>query len=146
MVIVEVGRQDPSQVARVQDNDMIEAFPPDRSDDALDIGVLPRRSWRRRHLDDAHRLQPIAEDRPIGRVAVANQVSRRGFPRKRFHKLLPEPGRRRMRRDVEVNHPAPLMARHDEGMEHSKGSGRDDEQIDRGESVRMVGEEGPLGL
>ncbi len=41
-VIVEVGRQDPSQVTRVQDNDMIEAFPPDRSDDALDIGVLPR--------------------------------------------------------------------------------------------------------
>ena len=42
MVIVEVGRQDPSQVMRVQDNDMIEAFPPDRSYDALDIGVLPR--------------------------------------------------------------------------------------------------------
>ncbi len=133
-------------MTRVQDNDMIEALPPDRSDDALDIGVLPRRSRRRWHVDDIHRLQPIAEDRPIGRVAIADQVSRRGFPRKRFHKLLPEPGRRRMGRDVEVNYPASFMAQHDEGMEQSKGSGRDDEQVDRGESVRMAGEEGPPGL
>ena len=42
VVIVEVGRQDPSQLTRVQDNDMIETFPLDRSDDALDIGILPR--------------------------------------------------------------------------------------------------------
>ena len=31
-----------------------------------------------------------------------------------------------MGRDVEVNHPAPFMAQHDEGIEHSKGSGRDE--------------------
>ncbi len=42
VVIVEVGRQDPPQVTRVHDDDMIKALPPDRSDDALDIGVLPR--------------------------------------------------------------------------------------------------------
>ena len=42
MVIVEIERQDPSQVTRVQYNDMIEAFPPDRSNDALDIRILPR--------------------------------------------------------------------------------------------------------
>jgi len=146
MVIVEVGRQDPTQVTRVQDNDMIEALPPDRSDDALNIGVLPRRSWRRRQVDGAHRFQPIAEDRSIGCVAISDQVSRRGFPRERLHKLLRQPGRRRMGGDVEVNHLAPFMAQHDECIEQSKGSGRDDEQIDRGETVRMVGEEGPPGL
>ncbi len=41
MVVVDVGRQDPLQVMRVQDNNVIEAFPPDRPDDALDIGILP---------------------------------------------------------------------------------------------------------
>ena len=129
---------------RVQDNDTIEAFPPDRSNDALDNGILP--SWRRRQIVDIHRLQPIAEDRPIGGVAITDQALRRGFPRKRFHKLLPEPGRCRMGRDVEMNDPAPFMAQHNEGIEHSKGSSRDDEQIDRGETVRMVGKEGPPGL
>ncbi len=53
MIIVEVGRQDPTQVTRVHDNDMIEALPPDRSNDALDIGVLPGRSWRRQHVDES---------------------------------------------------------------------------------------------
>ena len=51
-----------------------------------------------------------------------------------------------MGRDIEVNDPAPFMAQHDDGIEHSKGYGRDDEQIDRGETVRMVGEEGLSGL
>ncbi len=106
MVIVEVGRQDPTKVRRVQDNDMIEALPPDRSDDALDIGVLPRRSRRRWHVDDIHRLQPIAEDRPIGRVSIADQVLRRGIPRKRLDKLLPNP-KTKLKPIYSDNAPAP---------------------------------------
>ena len=51
-----------------------------------------------------------------------------------------------MGRDVEVNDPAPLLTQHDERMKHSKGSGRDDEQIDRNEIVTVVGEKGPPGL
>ena len=64
----------------------------------------------------------------------------------RLHKPMPKPGRRRMGGDVKVNHLAPIMAQYDEGIEQSKSSGWDDEQIDRGETVRMVGEEGPSAL
>jgi len=142
MIIVEVGRQDPTQVTSVQHNDMIEALPPDRSDDALDIGVLPGRSWCGQCLQYSHAIQARAKDRAERRVAIADQVSRRGFPRERLDKLLRQPIRRRLGGDVEVNNLAPFMAQHDEGIEHSKGSGRDDEQIDRGESVDVVGKEG----
>ncbi len=63
--------------------------------------------------------RPIAEDRSIGCVAIADKVSRRGFPRERLHKLMPRPGRRRIGGDVEVDHLAPFMAQHDDGIEQS---------------------------
>ena len=92
----------------IRHDHMIQTLPPDRSDDALDIGVLPRRSWRRRYFDDIHRRQTIAEYCSAGCVAIADQVSRRGVPRERLHELMPKPSRRRMGGNVEVNHLAPI--------------------------------------
>ena len=42
MVMVEIRCQDPPQVPFTRDDDVIEAFTPDRSDDAFRVGVLPR--------------------------------------------------------------------------------------------------------
>ena len=54
----------------------------DRTDDALDIGVLPRRPRCGDDLLDRHRLDTIAEGLPIRRVAVSQQKARRGVPGK----------------------------------------------------------------
>jgi hypothetical protein len=47
----------------VEDDDLIQALPPDRADHALDVSVLPRLAWRRDDLSDSHRIDPLAEDR-----------------------------------------------------------------------------------
>lgn len=44
VIVAEVGGKDPLQMPLVDHDDMIEAFSPDRSDQPLDIGVLPRAS------------------------------------------------------------------------------------------------------
>ena len=41
MVVIKVIAKNPLQMALVQDNDMIQTFSTDRSDNAFDIGVLP---------------------------------------------------------------------------------------------------------
>jgi len=36
--------------------------PGNRTNDSLDLGVLPWRAWRCNDFSDAHRLDPFAED------------------------------------------------------------------------------------
>jgi len=42
MVVVDVPRQNAAQMALVEDHDMIQTLATDRTDHALDVGVLPR--------------------------------------------------------------------------------------------------------
>ncbi len=64
----------------VQDDDVIQAFSPDRSDDSFGVGVLPRRSWRGQDLADVHGSQTIAEGYSIGAIAIPDEVSRGAVP------------------------------------------------------------------
>ena len=45
----------------IEDDDLIESFAADRTDDALDIGILPRRSRCSDDFLDRHRLDTITE-------------------------------------------------------------------------------------
>ena len=42
LVIVYIREEDAAQMALVEDDDLIQALPPDRADHALDVSVLPR--------------------------------------------------------------------------------------------------------
>ena len=53
-VVREVAGQDPSQVSFAQDENMIEAFPPDRTDQPFREGILPRAVWGGDDFLDAH--------------------------------------------------------------------------------------------
>ena len=117
VVIVQVGRQDPPKMALVQDDDVIQAFSPDRSDDSFGVGVLPRRSWRGQDFADVHGSQAIAEGCSIGAIAIPDEVSRGAVPWKRFRDLPRQPSRRGVLRYVEMNQPSPRVAQHDEGIE-----------------------------
>src|ERR1700687_681569 len=61
VVILKVGRQHTAQVTLTEDDDVIEALAAHRANDALDVGVLPRRARRRNDLLDSHHLKAIAE-------------------------------------------------------------------------------------
>ncbi len=60
VVILKVGRQHTAQVTLTEDDDVIEALAAHRANDALDVGVLPRRARCRNDLLDSHHLDAIA--------------------------------------------------------------------------------------
>ncbi len=74
-----------------QDDDVIEAFTPDRSDDAFRVRVLPRVSGGGENLVDPHSLKPRAEDGTVGPISIPDEVPRRGLPWKRLPDLLRDP-------------------------------------------------------
>jgi hypothetical protein len=41
IVIVDIGRKDAAQMGLAQDDDLIQAFPPDRADQSLGMPILP---------------------------------------------------------------------------------------------------------
>src|SRR5213593_990820 len=52
VVVIDVLRQDPPQMSFADHHDMVKAFPSDRANHTLRIGVLPRRAWRNNSLSD----------------------------------------------------------------------------------------------
>jgi hypothetical protein len=53
-MIGSVRPQDTAQVRFAEPNEVVEGFATDRSDEPLDVAVLPRRAWRRRVIADSH--------------------------------------------------------------------------------------------
>ena len=54
VVIVKVRRQHAAQMMLIEDDDVIQTFTADRTNDAFDVGVLPRRARRSNNLLDTH--------------------------------------------------------------------------------------------
>src|ERR671933_2361524 len=141
VIVGDVQCQDAPQLALIEDNDVIEAFAADRADHALDIRVLPGRSWRGDDLFDAHRLKALAEPRAIRGIAVAQQIAWRAVPRKGFRDLAGEPVRGGLARDTEVDDLAPIVTEHDEHIEELERDRRDDEHVNGSDAVHVVAQE-----
>jgi hypothetical protein len=88
MVIVEVRCEDAAQMALVEDDQVVQTLAAYRTDDPLDISILPGSARRSYDLDDAHRFDPSAEVCATRGVAIAQQIARSGVPRERFGYLL----------------------------------------------------------
>ena len=61
VIVREVAGQGAAQVLFAKDDDMIESFAPDRADEPLREGVLPRSVERGQDFTDAHALDAFAE-------------------------------------------------------------------------------------
>ena len=80
MVIVDIRRKDPPQVAFIENDDVIEALPSDRADHPLHEWVLPRRAWCRYDFLDVQGLDPGADYPPVCAVPATDHVVRRRIP------------------------------------------------------------------
>jgi hypothetical protein len=72
---------------------VIPALPAKRAEYPLDVGLLPGRRGRRKHLLDAHRLHLRNKVRPEDPIAIAQQIAQRGLPREGLAQLLSGPFR-----------------------------------------------------
>ena len=86
-VVIEIAIQDPAQSGAMANNDVIQAFAPNGTDQALRVGVLPRALGRRQDFVNAHPIRQVTELLSINAVAVAQQVPGGVIPREGFQKL-----------------------------------------------------------
>ena len=84
-----------------QDDEMIDTLAPDGSDQPFGKAILPRRSWCRRLVPDAHGTQSACRDGAVDPIPIANEIFRGIIPRKCLRYLTRNPFRRRVCRDVD---------------------------------------------
>src|SRR6266480_7900519 len=104
VIIRGILAQDPAQVRLTEYDQVVETFPSDRTDQSLDVWVLPRRSGSSRLVPNAHGAQPLHEDRTIRSVPVPNKITRCAVPGERLGDLARNPLRSRICRHPE-RHP-----------------------------------------
>ena len=93
--------------------------PPTRGpDQTFDIGILPRRPRGDLHLLDAQRLGSAGERDAVDRIAVAEELLRRGVPRERLDKLLGGPLGRGGVGDVDVEDASAVVREDHEDEQH----------------------------
>ena len=146
MVIVEIGIQNPLQVDLVQHDQVVEAFPANRSDDPLDVRILPGRLGRDRDFVDAQPLDAFAEVVAVDAVAVSDHVSRGFVEGEGLDDLLSRPPGRGIRGDVEVDHAATIVAEDDKAVEHAERGRRHGEEVDGDQVGDMVLQKRPPSL
>ena len=112
MIIVHEPLKVPVQASLVEHNQVIQALATNSADHTFHVSTLPWGTRRRQHLLDAHRLDLLLELLPKDPIAIAQQIPRRGVPRKGFSHLLRRPLRRGMCGDCKVQDAPALMRQH----------------------------------
>jgi hypothetical protein len=130
VIIGQVIRQQPPEMLRVEDEDMIGHVTADTANHPLHAGVLPRTPGGDEDFFDPHMAHPLSKSVPINAVPIAQQIPRGGLPRKSVHDLLSRPLDGGMLRDVHTHDPSPFMGEDDQDEEDPEPHGRDHKEIE----------------
>ena len=146
MIAINVFSKNPPQMPLVHDDDMVQTFPADRSDNTFAKWILP---WRARHRDNLLNTQavdPSLDPLTKNGIPIAQHVSWCGFERKSLHQLLGRPPSCGVRCNIEMHDVTTVMAEHDKHVENAKCSSRDREEINPDYTVGVVLEKRLPGL
>src|ERR1700730_5851432 len=91
IVIASVRFQNSAQMCLAQNNDVIQALAPDRSDQPLGKAVLTRRILCSGLVANAHGAQSACDDAAVDAVPIADEVARSLIPRKCLRHLTCNP-------------------------------------------------------
>src|ERR1700676_100958 len=100
-----------------EDNDVVQALAPDRSDQPCGKAVLPGRGWRGRLVPDVHGAQSACDDAAIDPIPIADEVTRSLIPRKCLGYLTCNPFCGRICCDVDPDEVSAVEQDDDEGIE-----------------------------
>ena len=109
IVIFHVTEQQVTEVAFAEYNDVVKAFPADRTDQPFSICVLPRGARRRRPIADAYRSESANKDLTIGPVPVTSELAGSLFPPACFRDLICDPFCGWMRCDTKPQNMSPAI-------------------------------------
>jgi len=131
MVILEIPREDPFQVALVENDDVIQTISADTANNSFHIRILPGASRCRDYLFNEEAPHAAAESLTIDGIAIPKQIARCGIPRKGLDHLLSHPLDRRVLRDIERDYLWTIVRKDHENLEHFEIDRWDHEKIDR---------------
>src|ERR1700726_1535048 len=146
VVITHVRQQDVTEVSLAEHNNVVKAFPSDRTDQPFSISILPRGARRCRSIADAYRSESADKDLTIGAVPVANEIAGSLFPPACFRNLVCDPFCGRMRCDAKPQNMSPAVPHDQQSIEQAKRDCRHDKQIHRRDAVGMIADKGSPAL
>src|ERR1700731_4707429 len=146
VVITHVRQQDVTEVALAKYNNVVKAFPSDRTDQPFGICVLPRGTRRCWSVADTYRSEPADKDLAIGPVPVANEIAGSLFPPACFRDLICDPFCGWMRCDAKPQNMSPTVPHDQQSIKQAKRDCRHDKQIHRRDAVGMIADKGSPAL
>src|SRR3984957_13652541 len=146
VIIFHVREQQVTEVAFAEYNDVVNAFPSDRTDQPFSISILPRGARRRWSVANAYRSESADKDLTIGPVSVTNEIARSLFPPACFRDLICDPFCRWMRCDAKPQNMSPAVPHDQQSIEQAKRDCRHDKQIHRRDAVGMIADKGSPAL
>ena len=108
------------QATLIEDDEMVQTFPPDRANEALAIGILPRGMGSGEHLVNPHGMGSCRERLAIDSVAIAQQVAWRTIPGEGLEQLPGRPFCGGMRGYAKVKEPAAIMRQNQKNEEKTE--------------------------
>jgi hypothetical protein len=96
VIVRDVAGQDSTQVVFAEDENIMQTLAPDRTDEPLREGILPRAVRGREDFLDPQALYSVPKRLAVNAVTVAQEIGRRGVVREGFHDLLSGPAPRRV--------------------------------------------------
>src|SRR6202030_1674497 len=142
VVITHVRQQYVTEGSLAQDDNVVKAFPSDRTDQPFSICVLPRGAGRRRSVANAYRSESADKDLTIGPVPVTNEIAGSLFPPTCFRDLICNPFCGWMRCDAKPQNMSPAVPHDQQSIEQAKRDCRHDKQIHRRDAVGMIADKG----
>src|SRR3984893_14399465 len=146
IVIFHVTEQQVTEVALAEYDNVVKAFPSDRTDQPFSICVLPRGTRRRRSVANAYRSESADKDLTIGAVPVTNEIAGSLFPPACLRDLICDPFCGWMRCDARPQDMSPAVPHDQQSIEQAERDCRHDEHIHRSDPVRVIAEERPPAL
>src|ERR1700722_13873141 len=146
VVITHVRQQDVTEVSLAEHNNVVKAFPSDRTDQSFGICVLPRGTRRCWPVADACRSESADKDLAIGPVPVANEIAGSLFPPACFRDLICDPFCGWMRCDAKPQNMSPTVPHDQQSIKQAKRDCRHDKQIHRRDAVGMIADKGSPAL
>src|SRR5260370_2035703 len=129
-----------------EDNDVVQALAPDRSDQPLGKAILPGRGWCNWLISDAHGAKSPCDNGAVDPIAVPDHIARSLIPRKCLGDLACNPFRCRAGCDVDPDEISAMKPHNHEAVEEFEANSRDNEQIHGGPVRSAVSQKGPPSL
>src|SRR5580692_8688383 len=146
IVIFHVTEQQVTEVALAEYNNVVKAFPSDRTDQPFSISILPRGARRRGSIADAYRSESADKNLTISPVPVTNEIAGSLFPPACFRDLICDPFCGWMRCDAKPQNMSPTVPHDQQSIKQAERDCRHDKQIHRRDAVGMIADKGSPAL